>query len=56
LAADISEAVGVEAKLTRGSGGIFDVTADGAVIFSKHAEGRFPENAEIIEALRQRMG
>jgi len=30
------------------------VVVDGATIFSKHATGRFPENAEIVEALRAR--
>jgi selT/selW/selH-like putative selenoprotein len=36
----------------RGSGGIFVVTADNKRIFSKHDEGRFPTETEIIEKLR----
>jgi hypothetical protein len=28
------------------------VIAGGAVVFSKQREGRFPENAEILAALR----
>jgi selT/selW/selH-like putative selenoprotein len=32
--------------------GTFDVVADGALIFSKHRTGRFPENAEVLQALR----
>jgi len=35
-----------------GSRGAFDVVADGRTIFSKHAEHRFPEHEEIIEALK----
>ena len=35
------------------SSGIFDVTVDDAIIFSKHREGRYPETAEIISALRK---
>ena len=31
---------------------MFDVVADGDLIFSKHAEQRFPEHDEIIAALR----
>jgi len=31
---------------------VFDVVADGRLVFSKHAAGRFPEEAEIVEALR----
>jgi selenoprotein W-related protein len=51
LAAAIKKASGVDAKLIGGAGGIFDVQADGKVIFSKHETGRFPEDAEIIEVL-----
>jgi selT/selW/selH-like putative selenoprotein len=38
--------------LVKGDNGIFDVVVDGKLVFSKHAEGRFPEDAEILEALR----
>jgi selT/selW/selH-like putative selenoprotein len=38
--------------VTRGDRGVFDVTADGTLIFSKHATGRFPDDAEIVKALR----
>jgi selT/selW/selH-like putative selenoprotein len=38
--------------LIKGDDGIFDVVANGNLIFSKHATGRFPEEREIIEALR----
>jgi len=36
----------------RGTDGVFDVVADGALVFSKHETGRFPSHAEIIAALR----
>jgi selenoprotein W-related protein len=42
----------VQADLIQGSGGVFDVTADGALIYSKHRTGRFPENEEVLKALR----
>jgi len=38
----------------RGDGGVFDVVADGELVFSKRESGRFPENAEIVERLRAR--
>ena len=38
----------------KGGIGVFDVAADGAVIFSKDQAGRFPNAAEIIKALEQR--
>ncbi len=39
--------------LVKGDNGIFDVVADGKLVFSKHAEGRFPEESEILAALRR---
>lgn len=36
----------------RGSGGIFVVTVDDQKIFSKHDEGRFPKESEILDKLR----
>jgi selT/selW/selH-like putative selenoprotein len=38
----------------RGSGGIFVVTVDDEKIFSKHDQGRFPTEREIIDALKSR--
>ena len=38
---------GVEASATPGGKGQFDVVSDGEVVFSKHAEGRFPGESEI---------
>ena len=42
----------MDSQLVRGGGGIFDVTVDSKRIFSKHDEGRFPSEKEIIEKLR----
>lgn len=42
----------MQAELVKGSGGVFDVTADGASVYSKHQTGRFPENAEVLQTLR----
>jgi selT/selW/selH-like putative selenoprotein len=51
LAAEIRKAKGIEAKLVRGGGGVFEVTANGQLIFSKKATGRFPEAKEILDKL-----
>ena len=51
LAAAIREATGAEAKLIKGAGGVFDVTADGRLLFSKKQAGRFPEHGEILSQL-----
>jgi selenoprotein W-related protein len=42
----------VQAELLKGSGGVFDVAADGKLVYSKHQTGRFPDNAEVVQALR----
>ena len=38
---------GIEASATPGGKGQFDVVSDGELVFSKHAEGRFPGDGEI---------
>lgn len=35
-----------------GERGVFDVLVGNKVIFSKHAEGRFPNEDEIVKAIR----
>ena len=41
----------MDPELIKGSGGIFDVIADGEMIFSKHDVGRFPEDDEVLTKL-----
>jgi len=38
--------------LIEGGGGIFDVKADGRLVFSKFETGRFPEHDEILRSLK----
>ena len=38
---------GIASKLIKGSGGVFEVTVDGELVYSKKATGRFPEHDEI---------
>jgi selT/selW/selH-like putative selenoprotein len=41
----------VDSTLVRGSGGEFEVTADGRLIFSKKQAGRFPDAEEVLAQL-----
>ena len=50
--AEISDTLGIDASLIKGDNGVFDVVADGKLLFSKHDQGRFPENSEVIDLLR----
>jgi selenoprotein W-related protein len=56
LAAAIKSEFGVDPTLIEGGGGIFDVKADGDMVFSKKDVGRFPEDSEVLEQLRARSG
>ena len=38
---------GVDATTSPGSSGQFDIVRDGELLFSKHAEGRFPGEGEV---------
>lgn len=43
--------MGVAPVLIEGRGGIFEVAADGRLIFSKKSAGRFPDPDEIVKLL-----
>jgi predicted Rdx family selenoprotein len=45
-------ASGIAAAALPGGNGQFDVIRDGELVFSKHETGRFPEDGEILTALR----
>jgi selT/selW/selH-like putative selenoprotein len=42
----------VESELISGRGGVFEITVDGAKLFSKKALGRFPADGEIVALIR----
>ncbi len=52
MAAAIEEGFGASAQLVEGDKGVFDVVADGKLVFSKHQIGRFPTNDEVLDLLR----
>lgn len=37
--------------LTRSGGGVFEITVDGRLAYSKKATGRFPTNQEVVDTL-----
>ncbi|MBI5199418.1 MAG: hypothetical protein HZA09_05310 [Nitrospirae bacterium] len=43
---------GVDVELIEGSNGVFDVTVDGKLIFSKDKLYRFPDEGEITKLIR----
>ena len=52
MAAAIKKKTQVDPELIKGRGGIFDVRLDGKLIYSKHETGRFPQDAEVLQALK----
>jgi selenoprotein W-related protein len=43
----------VELTLSPSSGGVFEVTVDGRLVFSKKALGRHAKPGEVLELIRQ---
>lgn len=41
----------VDAKVSKGSGGVFEVTVDGELIYSKKETGQFPRYGEVPLAI-----
>ena len=46
----------MESKLIEGAGGVFDVHVNGTQVWNKHDIGRFPENEEVLDRIRQTVG
>ncbi len=44
-----------EVALSPGTGGTFDITLNGNVIFSRAEEGRFPESKELKQLVRDQI-
>ncbi|MBI5168211.1 MAG: hypothetical protein HZA61_01860 [Candidatus Eisenbacteria bacterium] len=48
MAAEIQRERGITPTLVKGTGGVFEVTIDGKLVFSKKALGRHAEIDEIL--------
>lgn len=44
----------MDSQLDRGGGGIFDVWVDDVRVFSKHEEGGFPTEQEVLRRIQAR--
>jgi selenoprotein W-related protein len=53
LAATLKKELALDSELVRGGNGIFNITVDDRLIFSRHDAGRFPTEAEIVDQLRK---
>lgn len=50
---ELKKNLGADIELVAGSNGVFDISMDGTMIFSKFEKKRFPQPDEIIELIRQ---
>jgi predicted Rdx family selenoprotein len=54
LAEEIKKEFGYDVDLIAGSGGVFDIKADGILVFSKFKSGNdFPQKGEVIQLLKE---
>jgi selT/selW/selH-like putative selenoprotein len=44
-------APGTQVKLRRSGGGVFEITVDGRLAYSKKATGRFPTEQEVLASV-----
>jgi selenoprotein W-related protein len=44
----LQDKYGAEVELVPGTGGVFEITVDGQLKFSKKQTGRFPTDEEVI--------
>jgi selT/selW/selH-like putative selenoprotein len=51
LAAELEKELGAEVRLIKGKDGVFEVEADGRLVFSKRKVGRFPEPGEVVDLI-----
>jgi selT/selW/selH-like putative selenoprotein len=57
LAAEIKQAFpNAEIRLLESSGGLFEVTVDGNLVFSKKASRRHAQAGEVVEAIHKLRG
>ncbi|NIL99666.1 MAG: SelT/SelW/SelH family protein [Acidobacteria bacterium] len=54
MAAELKEKFGVDCELIASGGGVYEVTVDDTLLFSKKALGRFPDDDEVIRLIEAR--
>lgn len=56
MAAEIKKSFSADTDLIEGHGGVYKVWVDQRLIWDKHEQGRFPEEEEILDEIRQLQG
>ena len=53
LGDELKKDLGAEIELVAGSNGVFDISLDGNMIYSKFEEGRFPQTEDILARVKE---
>jgi selenoprotein W-related protein len=53
LGDELKKDLGAEIELVAGSNGVFDVSLDSNLIYSKFEQGHFPQADEIIQLIKK---
>jgi len=48
----IKRETGQDVRLIKGSGGVFEVTVGGKLVYSKRAVGSFPDEGELLQDIK----
>ena len=43
---------GASVEIVEGSGGVFEVTVEGTLVYSKKETGRFPDKGEVVSSMK----
>ena len=54
MADELEQALGAKTKLKASHGGVFEISVDGDLVFSKRNLGRFPDAGEVLKLIRAR--
>jgi selenoprotein W-related protein len=52
LAAELKKKLGMDSELVASGGGVFEISVDGKLVFSKQSQGRFPDDGEVVKLLK----
>lgn len=50
---ELQKEINADVELIPGSGGIYEITVDGRMIFSKFKSKRFPDPGEIVSLIKK---
>ena len=53
LGDELKKNLGAEIELVAGSNGVFDISLNGNMIYSKFEEGRFPQTEDILARVKK---